>query len=85
MEKRQGQVAHDPQPSRSVDHSRCALTVVLSLAPSGGLLRQLMRSRRLWAPAPGDPGHSAGGGSYQAGTLGGHWGTLGRAGSIGGN
>ena len=31
-----------------------------------GLLRQLMRSRRLhWAPAPGDPGHSAGNASYQ--------------------
>ena len=35
---------------------------------SSGLVRQLMRARRTWAPAPGDPGHSAGGGSYQAGS-----------------
>ncbi|CAJ1349635.1 unnamed protein product [Effrenium voratum] len=31
-----------------------------------GLLRQLLRSRSNWAPAPGDPGSAAGGGSYQA-------------------
>ncbi|CAL1173419.1 unnamed protein product [Cladocopium goreaui] len=38
---------------------------VIQFGNNSGLLRQLMRSRRLWAPAPGDPGHSAGGGSYQ--------------------
>lgn len=39
---------------------------VIQFGNNSGLLRQLMRSRRLhWAPAPGDPGHSAGNASYQ--------------------
>eukprot|EP00929_Paragymnodinium_shiwhaense_P055274 TRINITY_DN27700_c0_g2_i1.p1 TRINITY_DN27700_c0_g2~~TRINITY_DN27700_c0_g2_i1.p1 ORF type:complete len:685 (+),score=158.44 TRINITY_DN27700_c0_g2_i1:160-2214(+) len=38
---------------------------VVQFGNNSGLIRQLMRNRPSWAPAPGDPGNSAGAASYQ--------------------
>mmetsp|Transcript_48384 Transcript_48384/g.134493 ORF Transcript_48384/g.134493 Transcript_48384/m.134493 type:complete len:513 (-) Transcript_48384:8-1546(-) len=38
---------------------------VVQFGNNSGLIRQLLRTRSGWAPAPGDPGNSAGNASYQ--------------------
>jgi len=52
--------ASAPVPSREA-----VLRYVVQFGNNSGLIRQLMRARQGWGPAPGDPGSAAGGASYQ--------------------
>eukprot|EP00913_Durusdinium_trenchii_P014226 g13350.t2 len=65
----EGQKRATSLPPRIVPEEGAAASTwryVIQFGNNSGVLRQLMRARRIcWAPAPGDPGHSAGGGSYQ--------------------